>query len=62
MWIGSAPWANNNSTTAKCPPAQANDRTVWSLVDVALFTSAPVKLKIQYKFYAFENKEYLNES
>lgn len=40
-WVGSAPWAKSSSTTARWPPAQARDNTVWSLLAVVLFTFAP---------------------
>lgn len=40
-WVGSAPWAKSSSTTARWPPAQARDSTVWSLLAVVLFTFAP---------------------
>lgn len=43
LCVGSAPWASSNSTTAKWPPAQASDNTVWSLFAVVLFTFAPAK-------------------
>lgn len=54
MWItlslcvGSAPCASSSSTTARCPPAQARDTTVWSLLAVALFTLAPGQEKKKY--------------
>lgn len=41
LWLGSAPLANKSSTTWWWPPAQASDSTVWSLVVVLRFTSAP---------------------
>lgn len=41
LCVGSAPCASSSSTTARCPPAQARDTTVWSLLAVALFTLAP---------------------
>lgn len=47
LWVGSAPWASSNSTTAKWPPAQASDSTVWSLFAVVLFTFAPAQTKGQ---------------
>lgn len=43
LCVGSAPWASSNSTTAKWPPAQASDNTVWSLFAVVLLTFAPAK-------------------
>lgn len=49
LWAGSAPWARRSSTTARCPPAQARDRTVWSFVEVARFTSAPTQYTYSYK-------------
>ena len=56
LWAGSAPWANRSSTTAKCPPAQARDSTVWSLVVVVRFTSAPTTKILHFK-YPLNNKK-----
>lgn len=41
--MANAPLFNSNSTTVWWPPAQAKDRTVWSLLVVALLTSAPTE-------------------
>ena len=41
LWEALAPFLRSNSTTETCPPAHANDKTVWSLLTVALLTSAP---------------------
>lgn len=40
LWKGSAVLARSSSTTPRCPPAQANERGVWSLLVVCLFTPA----------------------
>ncbi len=45
LWAGSPPWVRRSSTTARCPPAQARDNTVWSLVEVLRFTSAPLLIR-----------------
>ena len=39
--MGSAPCPSRYCTALICPPEQARDRTVWSLLDVCLLTSAP---------------------